>query len=193
MPHDDDRGSDLLDPGSYGAPPPSPRRARLNALADRTRQDLGLRREAEMMGLYVSLTLLAVLLTGSDLDAHTKLDVLWIVWGTTIGLAIAHWFAMVLSVRLVRDPHVHHTPVEMLLSQLLMAMVLALSATAVVLVLPERFDRLGARVTAASFIGVIVYVESRAGGRTSRHAARLGVSVLAIAYSIAALKWYLSY
>lgn len=96
---------------------PSRSRAGLGALVRRMPQDLGLRREAEMMGIYVSLTLLAVLLTGNDLDGHTKLDVLWLVWGTTIGLAIAHWFALVLSVRLVRDPHVHHTSMEMLLSQ----------------------------------------------------------------------------
>jgi hypothetical protein len=79
----------------------APRRGGPGALVRRTIDDLGLRREAEMMGLYVSLTLLAVLLTGNDLEEHTKLDVLWIVWGTTIGLAIAHWFALVLSVRLV--------------------------------------------------------------------------------------------
>lgn len=151
-----------------------------------------MRREAEMMGLYVSITLLAVLLTGNDLEDHTKLDVLWIVWGTTIGLAIAHWFAMVLSVRLVRDPHVHHTPIEMLLSQLLMSVLLAVAASAVVIALPERFDRLGARMTAATFIGAIVYLESRVSGRSARRAWSLALSVLGIAYSIAALKWYLS-
>jgi hypothetical protein len=158
-----------------------------------TTQDLGLRREAEMMGLYVSLTLLAVFLTGNDLEEHTKLDVLWLVWGTTIGLAIAHWFALVLSVHLVRDPHVHHTPMEMLLSQLLMSVLLAVTATLVVLVLPERLDRFGARLTAASFIGVIVFVESRAGGRSPRRAAAFGVSALAVALLIATLKWRLSY
>jgi hypothetical protein len=159
----------------------------------RTRSDRGLRREAEMMGLYVSLTLLAVLLTGNDLEEHTKLDVLLLVWSTTIGLAIAHWFALVLSVRLVRDPDVHHSAGEMLLSQLLMSVLLAVSASVVVLVLPDRLDRLGARLTAASFIAVIVYVESRVSGRPARQSVLLGLGVLAIAYTIAFVKWYLSY
>jgi hypothetical protein len=159
----------------------------------RTRSDRGLRREAEMMGLYVSLTLMAVLLTGNDLEDHTKLDVLLLVWSTTIGLAIAHWFALVLSVRLVRDPDVHHSAGEMLLSQLLMSVLLAVSASVVVLVLPDRLDRLGARLTAASFIGVIVYVESRVSGRPARQSVLLGLGVLAIAYTIAFVKWYLSY
>lgn len=171
----------------------TPVRSGLGSLIRRTTSDLGLRREAEMMGLYVSLTLLAVLLTGNDLDAHSKLDVLWLVWATTIGLAIAHWFALVLSVQLVRDPDVHHTPMEMLLSQLLMSVLLAASATAVVLVLPQRFDRLGARMTAAFFIGAIVYVESRKSGRSPGRAVTLGLSVLAIAFAIALAKWYLSY
>jgi hypothetical protein len=162
-------------------------------LVHRTKQDPALRREAEMMGLYVSVTLIAVLLTGSDLEEHSKLDVLWLVWGTTIGLAIAHWFALVLSLRLVRDPHVHHSPMEMLLSQLLVSVLLAIVATFVVLVLPERLDRLGARITAASFIGAIVYIESRVSGRSARQAAVLGGSVLVAAYSIATVKWYLSY
>jgi hypothetical protein len=172
--------------------PSAPHRG-IGGLVRSTSEDRGLRREAEMMGLYVSITMLAVFLTGNDLDDHTKLDVLWLVWATTIGLGIAHWFALVLSVRLVRDPDVHHTPMEMLLSQLLMAVVLALAATLVVLVLPERFDRLGARLTAAALITAIVYVESRASGRSAGRAAAIGVAVLAVAFSIATVKWYISY
>ncbi len=72
-------------------------------------------------------------------------------------------------------------------------MLLALTATFVVLVLPERLDRLGAQLTAAWFIGLIVYVESRAGGRSTRRVAAVGVSVLAVAFSIATVEWRLSY
>jgi hypothetical protein len=193
VPDGDDRSSDLLDARSSVTPSPSRSRTGVGTLVHQTMHDLGLRREADMMGLYVSLTLLAVLLTGNDLDEHTKLDVLWIVWGTTIGLAVAHWFALVMSVRLVRDPHVHHSPMEMLLAQMVMSALLAMTATLVVVVLPERFDRLGARLTAAFFIGAIVYGESRFSGRSARRAAALGAFVLAIAMSIATFKWYISY
>lgn len=146
-----------------------------------------------MMGLYVSVTLLAVLLTGNDFDPHSTFDVLGIVWATTIGLAIAHWFAMVLSIRLVRDPDVHHSPGELLMSQLIMSVALAAIASAVVLVLPERFDRLGARLSAASFIAAIVYLESRASGRSPYRSAVFGLSMLVLAGLIAVLKWHLSH
>ena len=61
------------------------------------------RKEGFTMALYVSVCLLAAL-TGlpDDADRHT-LDVLGIVWGTTIGLALAHLFAFRLSARLVES------------------------------------------------------------------------------------------
>jgi hypothetical protein len=77
--------------------------------------------------------------------------------------------------------------------QLVMSVLLALTATVVVLVLPERLDRLGARLTAATFIGAIVFVESRASGRSVRRAGALGAAMLFTAFSIATAKWYLSY
>lgn len=81
-------------------------RAGLPGAVRATLTDPSLRREAEMMGIYVSVALLAALSAGNDFASHTNLDVLVVVWGTTIGLAIAHWFALSLSIRLVRDPHV---------------------------------------------------------------------------------------
>ena len=157
----------------------------------KSRSDPGLRREADMIGFYLSVTLLAALVAGNDYAPHTKLDVLSIVWGTTIGLAIAHWFALVVSMRLVPDPHLHHTPLEVLVSQLMMGSIIAVVATAVVLVLPESLDRFGARMTAALFIGIVVLLESRAGGSTLRRAVSLGVLALVVGMAIATVKWFI--
>jgi hypothetical protein len=55
-------------------------------------------------------------------------ELLLIIWGTTLGLAVAHWFALGLSAYLVEDPGLHHSPGEMLFSRLVMA--LALGAVA---------------------------------------------------------------
>lgn len=90
-----------------------------------------------MMGFYVAVALIAALSAGNDHTAHTQLDVLRIVWGTTVGLALLHWFALVLSVHVVDDPGLHHTPSEMLGAQLMMAVGVATAASIVVAALSE--------------------------------------------------------
>ncbi|HEY5148738.1 MAG TPA: hypothetical protein VIJ23_02745 [Mycobacterium sp.] len=62
------------------------------------------RRDADMMALTVCLVLLAALTAGNDHEPHSKWDVLWIVWATTVGLVLTHCFALLLAARLVRDP-----------------------------------------------------------------------------------------
>lgn len=157
----------------------------------RTRDDLTLRREADMMGFYVAIALLAALTAGNDHTAHTQLDVLKVVWGTTIGLGLAHWFAITVSARLVRDPDMHHTPMELLLSQMAMGVILAVVATFIVMVLPDDLERLGARLAAALSIGVIVEIESLAGGSSTRTAIGRGALALVVAMLVATIKWFI--
>ena len=145
-----------------------------------------------MMGFYVAVALIAALTAGSDGAEHTQLDVLGIVWGTTVGLALAHWFAMILSARVVHDPDLHHTPTEMLYSQLVMAVGVALVATVVVAVLSDDLERLGARITAAMFIAGLVGFEARTGGARRSRAAAYGLIALTIGLTIATLKWFVS-
>ena len=144
-----------------------------------------------MMGFYLSIALLAALTGGNDHKAHSQLDVLILVWGTTIGLGLAHWFALAVSARLVHDPDLHHTPGEMLVSQLVMGVTISAVATVLVLVLPEDFERLGARLTAAAFIALIVQTESIAGGSTRRRAVALGILALVVGLAIATVKWFI--
>lgn len=145
------------------------------------------------MGLTVAVALLAALSAGDDFVSHSKLDVLWVVWGTTIGLAITHWFALLVSSRLVDDETGNrYRPLELLLSQTSMAAIIALSATLVVVVLAPDFDRLGARITAALFIGVLVVVEGRAAGRPTGQTVALGAAVMLLGIVISLLKWFAS-
>ena len=142
-----------------------------------------------MMGFYVAVALLAALTTGSDGAEHTQLEVLGVVWGTTVGLAAAHWFAMILSARVVDDPDLHHTPMEMLFSQLVMAVVVAVLATIVVAVLSDDLERLGVRITAAVFIAGLVGFELRASGARRGRAAAYGLIALTAGVAIATVKW----
>ena len=145
-----------------------------------------------MMGFYVAVALIAALSAGSDGAEHTQLEVLGIVWGTTVGLAVAHWFAMILATRVVHDPGLHHTPLEMLYSQLVMALGIAVVATVVVAALFDDLERLGARVTAALFIAGLVGFEARSNGLSRGRALVYGLIALMIGIAIAILKWFLS-
>ena len=69
----------------------------------RARRQNEQRKEGFTMALYVSVCLLAALTGLPDRADRHLLDVLGIVWGTTIGLALAHWFAFRLSARLVES------------------------------------------------------------------------------------------
>ena len=158
----------------------------------RTRDDLTLRREADMMGFYVAVALLSALSAGSDGAEHSQLEVLGIVWGTTVGLALAHWFATILSTRVVHDPALHHTPMEMLYSQLVMALGVAVVATLVVAVLSADLERLGARITAALFIAGLVGFEAHSNGSSRGRAATYGLIALTIGIATATVKWFLS-
>ena len=157
-----------------------------------TRRDRTLRREADMMAFTICIALLAALSYGRDNAPHTQLDVLVIVWGTTFGLALTHWFALTLSVRLVQDPSFRYSPSEMLVVQTMMAVLVATTATVAVLVVSEDFERLGARITAALFLGLLVGIESRASGSSRRRALGFMVAALCIGVSVAAAKWFIS-
>jgi hypothetical protein len=160
--------------------------------AKRVRQDRTLRREADMMGITVCIVLLAALTAGSDSDPHSRLDVLAIVWATTFALALTHWFAVALSMTLVNDPTFKYTRSELLVTQLGIALIVAVAASIVVLVVPQSYDRFGARMTAAVCLGVLVGTETRGGGRSVRQAVVYAAIALVIAGSIAYVKMIVS-
>lgn len=146
-----------------------------------------------MMGFYVCITVLAALTLGRDHAGQSQGEVLGVVWGTTVGLALAHWFAVTVSARIVPDPDDHHTPLEEFTSQLVMALIIAVTTTAVVILLPADVERLGARLTAAVFIGLIVGWESRVGGASWPRSLAYGVLGLSLATVVAMVKWFISY
>lgn len=70
--------------------------------------DRELRKEPFTMALYVAVCLLAALTALSEHADRELVEVLGIVWGSTIGLALAHWFAFRMSARLVESGAVRH-------------------------------------------------------------------------------------
>src|SRR3712207_7586974 len=61
---------------------------------------LELRKESYTMALYVAICLLAALLALPD-TITARSHLIGLIWGVTIGLAAAHWFAFRVSARLV--------------------------------------------------------------------------------------------
>lgn len=144
-----------------------------------------MRREADTMALYLALSLLVALNIAPDADPPPLLP---LIWGTTAGLAAAHWFAFTLVAALVRDPHLRGKTVGMLLSQLVMVFLVALVASAGVVLSPDRAEVLSARVAVALFIAALVTSEALWTGRPLGRALALGAAALGLTLAIATVK-----
>ncbi|MGH3650480.1 MAG: hypothetical protein ACRDU9_07185 [Acidimicrobiia bacterium] len=147
-----------------------------------------LRKEAYAMALYVAICLLAALTVVSERHGASRVDDLKLVWGTTVGLAVAHWFAFRVSARLVASGTIRRHDVEAAAAQLVGAVAVALFATIPALILPDSVELDVIRLALAGFIGVVGYAVARGGGATVGRSVVYGVSILVIAAGVAALK-----
>ena len=109
------------------------------------------------MALYVAICLLAALTVASHGELAHRSTVLKIFWGTTLGLALAHWFAFRLSSRLVASGALRRSDAEVALAQLLCSVVVAILATLAVLVFDGEAELDAAWWVMAAFIAVIGY------------------------------------
>ncbi len=144
------------------------------------------------MGLTTAVVLLAALTAGNDLAPHSKLDVLIIVWTATIGLTLVNWFAQLVTARITSGSWSTSAPREALLSQMFMSTVVAITATLFVVVLPAKYDRLGARLAAAFFIGALVAIETRRSGLPRPRRVVLSVGLTLVGVTVATVKWFIS-
>lgn len=141
-----------------------------------------------MMAFYLGLTLLVALNVTRDEAPPPLPELLLIIWGTTVGLAVAHWFALTLAAHVVRDTTMHHTPGEMFTGQVIMAVALGLVASAAVLLSPTRVQVPAARIAVALFIGGLVTVEVRSNGSAFPRALGVGAAALSVAMALAMAK-----
>jgi hypothetical protein len=145
-----------------------------------------LRKEASTMALYVAICLLAALIALPEAGAHSHL--LGLVWGVTVGLALAHWFAFRLSARLVGAGTVRQHDVESAGAQLAGAAFVALLASVPVLLVPSSVELEVVELVLAAFMAVIGFAVAREGGATRARALVYGGLVLTFAVAIAELK-----
>ncbi|HUC31874.1 MAG TPA: hypothetical protein VMS14_00645 [Ilumatobacteraceae bacterium] len=145
-----------------------------------------LRREALTMALYVSICVLAELIA-IDEDVDTFHPLL-IVWGTAIGLALAHWLAFDLAGRHTAAGDVGQSHHEMLAAQVAgAALVAGLTSVAIVL-FPDSAEYDVARLMLAVFIGTVAYGVSRHGERSVMRSLLYAGWIVAVAIVVASLK-----
>ncbi|MBN2622085.1 MAG: hypothetical protein JXA83_01895 [Acidimicrobiales bacterium] len=147
------------------------------------------RREAYTMALYVAICLLAVLTAVSDDpggDDHLRLFEL--IWGTTVGLSLAHWFAFRLSARLVGAGTFDRHNAEAAAAQLAGAVAVAVLATVPVLILPTGAELDVVRLLLAGFVAAVAFAVARSGGAGIGRSAVYAGAVLVLASVIAVMK-----
>ena len=163
-----------------------PRAAEEALVPARPQADLHLRREALTMALYVCITLIGALTITSD---HGDGEVARLVWGTTVGLAAAHWVAFSLAARLLSSPAADERAVlRHLLAQVAAAALVAVCATVPLLLLEDAAEREGALWTTAGVLGLAVFGHARDAGAPVPRALTGAAVALALAFGAAALK-----
>lgn len=149
------------------------------------------------MALYVAITLLATLLVlphGENAGDGT-LDggisgprLLGVIWGTTVGLALVHWYAFTVASAEVRGGERRRTDIQLGLAQLAGAGIVAATATVLVLVVDETDELTVAIWAPAILVGVVGYLTGRASGRSRWRSVLAGGAVLALGMAVAIAK-----
>lgn len=159
--------------------------------ADDAEGRLELRKEALTTALYVALCLLAALTALPD-ASHGNLPVLNLVWGITIGLALAHWFAFRVAARLAGGGRVRRHDVLSGSAQLAGAGAIATLATIAVIATPESAEAQVVSLVLAGAIAAVGFQVARGAGAGRSRAAVYAAVVLLLAVVIVETKNRLS-
>jgi hypothetical protein len=146
-----------------------------------------LRKEAYTMALYVAICLLAALIALPETPA-ARGHVIGIIWGVTVGLAAAHWFAFRVSARLVGAGSISQRDIELAAAQLAGAAAVALLVSIPVLILPASVELQVAEFELAAFMAVVGYAVAHRGGARPVRALVYALAILAVGVVIAVLK-----
>lgn len=151
-----------------------------------------LRREAATMALYVSVVLLAELAALPTEHKPQGWGIVALVWGTTIGLALAHWFAFTVASSALAGGRLRREDLEVGAAGVAGALVVALAATVpeVLLARDDSGDVL--LFVPAAFLGIGGFVVARQGGRSVRSALVWAFLFMVAGAAVATVKLLLS-
>jgi hypothetical protein len=148
-------------------------------------------REAITMALYVAICLLAALTAVTDTGgSHPR--ALGLIWGTTVGLALAHWFAFRLSANLTTRGHRTEHDVAVAAAQLAGAAVVAAMASVPILLFPASSELDVVRLELATILGLTGYLIARRNGAGALRSIVFGAGILVAGLAIAVVKNHLA-
>jgi fumarate reductase subunit C len=157
-------------------------------------------REATVMAFYVSIVLLATLAAlpsgETSGDGHVEggvhgIALIGLIWGTTIGLALAHWFAFRLTSSAYGGGHASMKDIRIGIAQIAGAMSVAVLCTIPVLLVGDANDVPVTTFVPALIIGSAGFTVAHASGRTRFQSLILGGVVMLLGVTVAALKNFL--
>jgi hypothetical protein len=151
--------------------------------------DPAILRESLTMGLYITISLLAVLSTKPD--GGTTSAVLALVWGTTLGLALAHWLAFQLTARLFAGSRLPSHDRMTMVGQAVAALVVAALAS-VPLLLAASAGPAMSRGVLAGLIGLFAFGAARHHGGSFGRASAYALVVVAIALGVVIGKYLIT-
>jgi hypothetical protein len=152
------------------------------------------------MALYVSIVLLATLAAlpvGPD-EGHEPvrgpvgIELIAILWGTTVGLALAHSFAFVVATHGLGGGRLRGHDLKEATAEVAGAAFVAAVASVPVLLLSEETEQQVVPFVLALIIGVVGYLVERYNGRTRLASLVFGVVTLVVGLLAAAAKNLLS-
>jgi hypothetical protein len=168
---------------------------RLGDVTTRTEARAEIFREAVTMILYVSVIEIAELAAlPEDHFAHARVtgavggQLLALLWGTAVGLAIAHWFAFQFAAPLFRGERPSRLAAAVGLAQVAGAVLVAAVSSLPVLVLSDVRAQETTGDVPAVLIGVVAYVVARITGRPRVVSLLYGVTALALGILVALVK-----
>jgi hypothetical protein len=152
------------------------------------------------MTLYVSVVLLAELTAlpaGRDhasepVHGPVGIELLAILWGTTIGLALAHGFAFKVATQGLGEGRLRDQALKEALAEIAGAAVVAALASLPVLVFGPEKEQKVVLFVLAMIIGGVGYLVERANGRTRTASLIFGVITLFLGLVVAGAKGLLS-
>jgi hypothetical protein len=147
--------------------------------------------EAFTMALYVAICLLAAL-SLVDTASLDRGQIFELVWGTTVGLAVVHYFAFRVAGRMVTTEELVERAGSVALAQLSGSVIVAGVVTLALVVTPTDKELTVARFVVAALIGLMGYLVARPSTPSRWRAMLFGLLVLVLAAAVAALKVRLS-
>jgi hypothetical protein len=145
------------------------------------------------MVLYVSIVLMGAIATVPADDLDEDVHVAAVIWGSALGLALAHWFAFNASAHLFRGEGIAREDLAEGLWEVVAAVAVAVAATVPLLVLDDTTGAAVSLIALAAVVTTVAYVASRHGGVSRPRALLRGAVTMVLAVVVAVVKIWLGH